>query len=322
MELIKKHSTQILVHILFWALFTFISLFVFSEYYWSANPFLQYLVILIVIVYANHFILLPYFVKQKRYVFYAITLAAISFFATQLYCNVFTKCGCTIMKCLSDYLWQTLVPLVFFSFVWLLFKYVDKEKEIQQAQQEKTQMELKFLKTQINPHVLFNNLNTIYSYALEKPDETPSLILKLSDNLKHVLYESNSDYIPLEKELQYIDNYIDFQAIRTQGIKDIKYSKNISNTHHKIAPLLLITCIENAFKHSTPHSTIFIDITVDDTSIQCFCRNDFDSTKNSQDNTIGLQNLQKRLDLLYRDKYSLEVQKTDNFSVLLKLMFL
>lgn len=319
MELFKKHITQILVHLLFWLLFVLISLFVFSEYYWSENPFLQYLSILIFIVYANHLILLPYFVGKKQYIVYAILFILISFLATQLYCNVFTRCGCSFMKCLSDYLWQTLVPLFFFSFVWILFKYLDREKEIETALQERTELELKFLKSQINPHVLFNNLNTIYSYAIEKPDQTPDLILKLSDNLKHVLYESNSDFIPLEKELQYLDNYIDFQKIRTQGIKEIVYTKSIGSVQYQIAPLLLITIIENAFKHSTPNSIIRIHIEIKDETLLCTCENSFSDSAIFKQEAIGLKNLQKRLNLLYQNQHEFTVSKNDTFKVSLKL---
>lgn len=321
MNRIKKHISQILVHLLFWTLFIFISLFVFSEYYWSENPFLQYLSILFSIVYLNNFILLPYFVKKKSYVIYTVLFILISFLATQLYCNVFTKCGCTFMKCLSDYLWQTIVPLIFFSFVWLLFKYLDKEKEIQEKEKERIAMELKFLKSQINPHVLFNNLNTIYSYSFEKPEETPSLILKLSENLKHVLYESNANYITLDKEIQYIDNYIDFQKIRTQGIKTVIYDKVINTNNHQIAPLLLITIIENAFKHSTLYSTINLKIQLTEHKLECFCENSFNQKdENNNKSAIGIENLKKRLNLLYKNKYSLNIEKKiDRFKVQLKL---
>ena len=322
MYFIKKHITQILVHLLFWTVFILISLFVFSKYYWSENPFLQYLSILIIIVYLNNLILLPYFVKKKWYLVYSILFIGISFFATQLYCNVFAECGCSIMKCLSDYLWQTIVPLIFFSFIWMLFMYLDKEKEVEKTQQERTIMELKFLKSQINPHVLFNNLNTIYSYSLEKPNQAPSLILKLSENLKHVLYDSNADYIPLEKEVQYIDNYIDFQKIRTEGIKKIHYSKSIKNTNHKIAPLLLITIIENAFKHSSVNSIITIQIKTDTAYLTCLCENEFNTPNNFKKEAIGLLNLKKRLDLLYKDAYTIEIKETNLFSVFLKLPLL
>ncbi len=317
---LKKHTSQILVHILFWALFVFVSLFVFSKYYWRENPFLQYVSILVVIVYVNNLLLLPFFIKKRLYILYVFVFAAISFFATQLYCNVFAQCGCSIMKCLSDYLWQTLVPLIFFSFILMLYRFLDKQDEVEHIKQEHLEMELKFLKSQINPHVLFNNLNTIYSYALEKPNETPELILMLSDNLKHVLYESNAETISLEKEIQFIDNYMTFQTIRTEGVKQIHYSKSIESNNLLIAPLLLITIIENAFKHSTLHSDISVTITESKGVLECVCINDYDKEKvSSEEFKIGLQNLEKRLDLIYKENYRLDFTKGETFKVYLKL---
>lgn len=320
MMTLHKHTSQILVHILFWMLFIFVSLFLFSDFYWRENPFLQYLSILVIIVYTNHFLLLPFFIKKRLYVLYVLVFAAISFLATELYCNVFAQCGCSIMKCLSDYLWQTLVPLIFFSFIWMLYRFLDEQAQVEQIKKEHTEMELKFLKSQINPHVLFNNLNTIYSYTLEKPNEAANLILMLSDNLKHVLYESNSETISLKKEIQFIDNYIKFQKLRTEGTKQIQYSKNIDSYHHKIAPLLLITIIENAFKHSTLNSDISIDINVKKGVLECICENDFDKGKVSEtDFKIGLQNLEKRLKLIYKDAFDFTIEKAETFKVYLKL---
>ena len=317
---LQKHTSQILVHILFWILFVFVSLFVFSQYYWRANPFLQYLSILVVIVYTNNFVLLPYFIKKRLYVLYVFVFAIISFFATQLYCNVFAQCGCTIMKCLSDYLWQTLVPLIFFSFVWVLYRFLDKQDEVEQIKQEHLQMELKFLKSQINPHVLFNNLNTIYSYAIEKPNEAPDLILMLSDNLKHVLYESNAETITLDKEMQFIDNYMTFQTIRTEGVKTISYLREIESDQLQIAPLLLITIIENAFKHSPMNSEITVNISEQNGILECTCINAFNEKEgNPEQFKIGLQNLEKRLELIYKEDYTLNISKTKTFKVYLKL---
>jgi len=316
----KKHISQILVHILFWILFVFVSLFLFSNYYWKENPFLQYVSLLVVIVYVNNFFLLPFFVRKKFYALYVFVFVAISFLATQLYCYAFAQCGCTIVKCLSDYLWQSLVPLIFFSFIWILFRFIDKQEEVEIVRKEHAEMELKFLKSQINPHVLFNNLNTIYSYSIEKPNETPELILMLSDNLKHVLYESNEQTISVEKEIQFIDNYIKFQKIRTEGVKQIRYKKSIDSYQHQIAPLLLITIIENAFKHSTLQSNIVIDILVENGVINFSCENDFNAKKvSSNDFKIGLQNLEKRLELIYKGDYTFNIDKKDRFIVTLKI---
>ena len=202
----------------------------------------------------------------------------------------------------------------------MLYRFLDKQEEVEHIKQEHLEMELKFLKSQINPHVLFNNLNTIYSYALEKPTEAPELILMLSDNLKHVLYESNSKTISLEKEMQFIDNYMTFQGIRTEGVKQINYTKNVESHQKQIAPLLLICIIENAFKHSTLHSDISVSISEKNGILECVCMNDFDKEKvSTEDFKIGLQNLEKRLKLIYKEDYKLEVFKTETYKVYLKL---
>lgn len=320
MNFIKKHSTQILIHILFWILFVFVSLFIFSKYYWKENPFLQFLLLLMGVVYGNNGFLLPFFVKKKWYSIYIFLFAFIAFITTKIYCDVFAECGCSIKKCMSDYLWQTLTPLIFFSFVWVLFRFIDQQNEVESIKQERTEMELKFLKSQINPHVLFNNLNTIYSYSIEKPSETPDLILKLSDNLKHVLYESNTDKVILKKELNFIDNYIDFQRIRTEGIKEICYTTSVENNNNLIAPLLLITLIENAFKHSAVNSKIHINITEKNGVLICVCKNDYQQKATANNKNIGLNNLKKRLTLLYKNKYELKIVEQDAiFSVYLKI---
>jgi len=254
------------------------------------------------------------------YLLYVLLIGGIAFLATQLYCNYFAQCGCSIIKCLSDYLWQTLVPLVFFSFIWMLFRFLEKQDEVEAIRKEHTEMELQMLKAQINPHVLFNNLNTVYSYALEKPQEAPDLILRLSDNLKHVLYESNAPKVPLEKELEYIDNYIAFQKIRTENLKKVIYTKNIDNLDHEIAPLLLITLIENAFKHSAPKSDVEVGIKVENALLTCSCRNKIRTSGAETENPkIGLQNLKKRLSLLYKNKYELNIEENSFFYVDLKL---
>ena len=201
-----------------------------------------------------------------------------------------------------------------------LYRFIDKQEEVERVKKEHTEMELKFLKSQINPHVLFNNLNTIYSYAIEKPNEVPELILMLSDNLKHVLYESNAETISLEKELQFLDNYIKFQKLRTEGVKQIFYVTEVESKHNVIAPLLLITIIENAFKHSTLNSDISISIKEQDAILVCTCSNDYkEDSVTSEAFNIGLQNLEKRLQLMYNNKFEFTIVKAEQFVVTLKL---
>lgn len=202
----------------------------------------------------------------------------------------------------------------------MLYSYLEKQEEIEIIKKKHTEMELQFLKSQINPHVLFNNLNTIYSYSLEKPKEVPGMILKLSDNLKHVLYESNAHKIDLQKELDYIDNYIAFQKIRTENIKQVNYRKDIENNELEIAPLLLITIIENAFKHSSTNSTIKIDINVKNGYLECITENLVKPTSSDDKGiNIGMENLQKRLNLLYNEKYDMQITNGSLYKVRLKI---
>lgn len=322
MRIINKHLSRALVHILFWMLFVFVSLFLFSDFYWKENPFLQYLSLLVFLVYMNYFWLLPFFVKKKMYALYILLFSVISFLATLLYCYSFAQCGCTIFKCLSDYLWQSLVPLIFFSFVWMLYRFLDEQEKVATIKKQHVEMELKFLKSQIDPHVLFNNLNTIYSYAIEKPNEVPDMVLMLSDNLKHVLYESNSKTVPLEKEMHFIDNYIKFQKLRVEGVKQVYYSKEIDAYAYEIAPLLLISIIENAFKHSYLNSDISISIKVENGYLECTCENGYKTTDKPSGIGIGLENLKKRLGLIYADDYLFNIEKGDTFKVYLKIKLL
>lgn len=202
----------------------------------------------------------------------------------------------------------------------MLFRYVEKQDEVELVKKEHAEMELQFLKSQINPHVLFNNLNTVYSYALEKPNEAPNLILMLSDNLKHVLYGSNTQKVSLKKEMDYIDNYIAFQKIRTENIKEIEYTKDIDEIEHEIAPLLLITLIENAFKHSLINSKVVINISVKDSVLYFDCQNQIKvSDSETKHQKLGLQNLKKRLSLLYDNKHELKITENEIFKVQLKL---
>ncbi len=320
MGLFNYRIYEVLVHLLFWSLFIFVSLFLFSNYYWSENPFLQYFFILFGIVYVNNGLLLPYFIRKRYYFAYALIIGAIAFLGTQLYCNYFAECGCSFMKCLSDYLWQTLVPIIFFSFLWMLYDHHKNQENLKIIQKEHTEMELRYLKSQINPHVLLNNLNTIYSYALEQPREVPEMILMLSDNLKHVLYDSNAHKIALEKELDYIANYIAFQKIRAENLKHIDYKLTVDDTKHTIAPLLLITLIENAFKHSAAKSTVHIHISVANGILSCECINKIGLVQEERTgDKIGLKNLKKRLQLLYRDSHSLHISENDRYTVRLQL---
>ena len=186
--------------------------------------------------------------------------------------------------------------------------------------QEQLEAELSLLKGQVNPHFLFNTLNNLYSLSLHDSKKTPELILKLSQLLSYMLYECKDETVSLEQEITFIRNYIDLEAIRVEDIADVHFKVTGSNTGHKIPPLLFIPLIENAFKHGisseVEHSDIHIKIHIDENEIELNTENPFDETQIDDDNNhkgLGLENVNKRLELLYPNKHSLEVNKNRQY---------
>lgn len=196
-------------------------------------------------------------------------------------------------------------------------------------QQEK-EAELKLLKAQLNPHFLFNTLNNLYGLSVIKSDKLPSLMLKLSDLLRYSLYETSAVLVPLEKEIKYLENYISLEKIRLEDKTDINFEVSGNLSSIKIAPMLFIVFVENAFKHlgvlSDGKSSVFVKITENNEELHFSCENTIDETETQNHELekgksgIGLQNAKKRLSLLYADKYQLKTEKKSNtYAVNLKL---
>ncbi len=198
----------------------------------------------------------------------------------------------------------------------------EKQSEIKLNEQKKIS-ELSALKHQLNPHFLFNTLNNLYALAIDKSDETPEVIAKLSEILDYMLYGCNDKFVPLQKEIELIDNYLDLEKVRYDERVEIHFEKNIIN-EVKIAPLILLTFIENAFKHGVSQeikkASIHIKITATNNYILFDIRNSIAQSDVSTKKSIGLNNVKKQLELLYQDSYSLSINKGQNyFHVQLKL---
>ncbi|HIX27655.1 MAG TPA: histidine kinase [Candidatus Barnesiella excrementigallinarum] len=194
-------------------------------------------------------------------------------------------------------------------------KWIISEKERKQLEQERTEAELKNLKNQLNPHFLFNTLNNIYSLIAISPDRAQSAVLELSKMLRYVLYENTQHYVPIEKELEFNQNYIELMRLRLA--RHVKTEVNIPQglcRGYKIAPLLFITLIENAFKHGTSATEdSFVSITMREPSqgvIECHIENScFPKDKTDKSGSgIGLKNLSRQLELLYPEKHSFHTE--------------
>jgi two-component system LytT family sensor kinase len=196
------------------------------------------------------------------------------------------------------------------------------ENKILQAQLELKEQELKFLKMQIHPHFLFNSLNTIYGFALKKKDETPKMILKLSNLLDYILYQVDKSTVNLQDEINHLEDYISLEEMRFNDTLSVNFQKDNINAFLQVAPMLLIPFLENSFKHG---KIIDGKMKVD---IQLFVENDFlffniensSDIKSKANNGIGMENIKKRLEMLYPNAYSLVISEAENkFIVALKV---
>ena len=182
--------------------------------------------------------------------------------------------------------------------------------------------ELNFLKLQINPHFLFNTLNSIYSQAHLKSEQTEYSILKFSQIMRYVLYDSTTEKIPLTRDLEYVRNYIDLQKLRISKNVTIQYEVIGVTNDLLIAPLLLITFIENAFKHGisyTMPSAINIQVKATGTELLLVVSNTIirKTTLAGEEESggVGLANAKRRLDVLYPGRYRLDINDSNNVYV-------
>ncbi|HEY9007913.1 sensor histidine kinase [Ohtaekwangia sp.] len=207
------------------------------------------------------------------------------------------------------------------TFVSLTLKISNRWK---QAEQAKLNAELSYLKAQINPHFLFNTLNSIYSLAIQKSDHTPSAVVKLSLMMRYVVSESSRDFVPLEKELSYIRNYIELQQLRFGDDMQLLFLMDGPTQAKRIAPLILIPFVENAFKHginAEEISRIKVSIEIDEHELRLEVYNKKVAARKDEERSgLGIENTRNRLLLLYPDRHILSITDTkEDFTVLLTI---
>jgi hypothetical protein len=193
-----------------------------------------------------------------------------------------------------------------------------------QAEAEKSQLELAFLKAQINPHFLFNTLNNIYTLAVMQSEKTAESILRISTILRYVIDDATQDYVSLAAEITCIRDYIQLQSLRVNKYTHVHFTVTGPVDSYQIAPLILLTFIENAFKYGVSNHQpvdITIRITIEDHVLSFFCQNALlDKEDRIERSGIGLTNIQRRLSYLYPDKHTLAIQAgQDTYTVTLRL---
>lgn len=185
------------------------------------------------------------------------------------------------------------------------------------AETHRTNTELIYLRKQTNPHFLFNSLNSIYSLAHKKSDLVPDAIVTLSELMRYMLYETDNKTVALEKEVNYIQNYIELQKLRLNNIEDIVINVHGDTKNKFIEPLLLISFVENAFKYGTDYkgaAHVKIKILITDNNLDFWIENSIENyVKDPENSGIGLVNIQNRLDLLYPNAHELTINQDSNY---------
>ncbi len=338
MPLLKSYSKfKVLGHILFWTcslIFAISAFYVASDHKLVLNShvFLRALIPNIgfaLAVYFNLYLLIPKFLKNKNYVFYTFWLVLlltccsilIQFIFVYLlknksFADQFTGMFSSHFFTAAFYVGTTSL----FKFVKDWFQLQEMKFRFNQIEREKLEAELNTLKSQLNPHFLFNCLNNIYSLALTNSPRTPEIILKLSDLMRHVLYESRENFIPVKKELDFMANFIELQKIRLNNKIDIRYTVEGIIPDLKVIPLIFEPFIDNAFKHGlknpAPDPFIYVSVSFQERKMEFKIQNNFLLTgppKSAKNSGIGLKNIEKRLNYLYaKSDFNLEVTREAN----------
>ncbi len=203
----------------------------------------------------------------------------------------------------------------------LVNHYNGSQVEIEKLKKDKIETELKFLKAQLHPHFLFNTLNNLYALTLEKSDKASDVVLKLSELLDYILYKCIAEMVTLDQEIRQIENYIELESLRFGERLKVKFNVSQFPATTTIPPMLLLTLVENSFKHGASktllNSWIHIDLFPEGNQLIFNIKNSKRQMEDSNPEIsggIGLQNLQNRLKLIYKDKYTFSIdEQADSF---------
>lgn len=329
---LQNHRMKIL-HLLFWCVY-----FSFFFYQISSSPrvreddtefitlfinALSHTVFLMIVAYLNYFYIMPRYLTHKNGIQYTIEfiVGALIVLVFYVYVKRWIVDGYTHQDkfyysnrfAIGSFVTSTLVS----AFVALLrffteWRELEEQREI--LKNEKLTAELKFLKNQINPHFLFNTLNNLYALAYSQSPQTTEVISKLSQMMRYMVYDSNHDQVPLEKEIEYMRNYIALEKLRLNKEIPIDFEVKGDVGNKKIVPLLLIPFLENAFKHGVANNNNdtwvkavlngdrnHVSLTVSNSKLQ------LNGSAASSDHGIGLENVRKRLELNYPGKHHLNI---------------
>ncbi len=335
----KKRWFRVTMHLLYWVLAWFFLnlLFGYGELLNRVSLYYSFVILLITAA-ATYWIigyLIPRYLFKGRYGLFLIYLLFTMIVSldleliTVMFFLIYEKFQVLIYNTRDIYsLLAGTYFIVFLSAGIKLTEYwVNEQQRKQSAMKEKVETELKLLKSQIHPHFLFNTLNNIYALALQKSDQAPDAIIKLSELLDYLIYHGENELVPLAKEIELIDHYIELEKLRYGNRLQASFERSGDPDKVMIAPVLLLPFVENAFKHGISQSRnkvwLKIHLEISDRSINFHIENSKPgiTAKVSTPGGIGLENLKRRLAILYENRHTLEIfDKEDLYSVQLNLI--
>ncbi len=275
------------------------------------------------LVYFNAYVLVPKFLMEKRTVTYVVILAPMLVLVTFL-------TGYNLFLLFDDG-YHSSKALYFFSLTGMLGSLVElillvavttilvimrdwyqKERKLKELQNKNLESELSLLKNQVNPHFLFNALNSVYVLIKRSPDAARETLAKLSEMLSHQIYDGSKEEIPLEKEIKHLENFVELEKVRHADKVSVNWAYSGNGNDKTIVPMVLLPFVENAFKHSLnsgkPTYGIDIDIKLDHNDLTFYCSNQYEPINyNPKIGGLGLENVKRRLELLYPKAHKLHI---------------
>ncbi len=344
----KKHIKikEFWIHIIVWACLILFPLSISYIDLGEVRFGMLYRILLnLVLVYINYLILVPFLLLKKKITLYILVSIAvlvlfnflINFVSfphvpidkfTELIQNTDMRPpkrlphpvkGMRPLKILP-YFVTALISMTFFllgGVLGLTKDFYKRDRVNREGEVQRKETELQFLRAQLNPHFLFNSLNSIYSLVRNKSIEAPEAIIMLSELMRYMLYEAKQELVPLSKEIDYIKNFVSLQLLRLSHSENVKIKISGDYQDKKIPPLLLIPFVENAFKYGTDfkgRTDVSIKMELIGESLFFIVKNKIGVYRKDESNSgIGLENIKGRLRLLYPDQHVLKIDKTDGF---------
>jgi len=337
-DFILKKIASLLVHIIFWVIVLFAFTYFFGynsekiDYVFSFSLFLM--PVTIGTTYTVTDLLIPkYLIREKYLLFilyciYTIIISGffvvISFFYGLIFLSSLKFEGMAPMTRSPLFLFIAVYFVVFIASALNLAQHNYRsttanhalKNKILEAQLKLKEQELNYLKMQIHPHFLFNTLNTLYGFALKKSENTPEMILKLSNLLDYLLYQSDKPLVSLQEEINHIRDYVALENMRFSDVLDISLDFENSKESLQVAPMLFIPFVENSFKHGQivgQKLSISMSLACTDDEILFSIKNSMLPSETIDKNGIGLTNIKKRLSLLYKDKHTLHITRNQHW---------